>query len=174
METKKGDFVSIMKNRIIYESIEGLRQEGLRFSVDTVAEKLNISKKTIYKYFPNKEALAFALYQTYYADVKAQANRLTADSSDSARSKLLFLYFDAKLMTSDNIFNKYKLNKSLYSYTTEQNNDLWNIISSSFDESISEKDKIALHIILDGTFEKLCNEKITPDEVIDRLVNILW
>ena len=77
-------------------------------------------------------------------------------------------------MTSDNIFNKYKLNKSLYSYTTEQNNDLWNIISSSFDESISEKDKIALHIILDGTFEKLCNEKITPDEVIDRLVNILW
>lgn len=34
-----------MKNRIIYESIEGLRQEGLRFSVDTVAEKLNISKK---------------------------------------------------------------------------------------------------------------------------------
>lgn len=31
-----------MKERIICESIESLRQEGLRFSVDTLAEKLNI------------------------------------------------------------------------------------------------------------------------------------
>ena len=37
-----------MKERIIRESIESLRREGLRFSVDTLAERLNISKKTIY------------------------------------------------------------------------------------------------------------------------------
>ena len=35
-----------MKNRIIEESIKSLQQEGLRFSVDTLAEKLKISKKT--------------------------------------------------------------------------------------------------------------------------------
>ena len=47
METKKGDFVSNMKDRIIRESIESLRQEGLKFSVDTLADKLRISKKTV-------------------------------------------------------------------------------------------------------------------------------
>ena len=51
----------------------------MRFSVDTLAERLNISKKTIYKFFPNKEALAFALYQKYYADIKAQAAGLTTE-----------------------------------------------------------------------------------------------
>lgn len=163
-----------MKDRIIRESIESLRQEGLRFSVDTLAEKLNISKKTIYKYFPNKEALAYALYQRYYDDIKAQADQLAAESSFDAHLKLLTFYFDAKLMTSCDVFNKYKLNEALYSYTTEENDNLWKIILSSLDDGISEQDKISLHIIVDGSFEKLCNEKIAPDGVIDRLVNVLW
>lgn len=163
-----------MKDIIVRESIESLRKEGLRFSIDTLAKKLNISKKTIYKYFPNKESLAFALYQRYYADIKTQADRLAAENSVDAHLKLLTLYFDAKSMTSCDIFNKYKLNDTLYSYTTEQNDNLWEIILSSLDGSISEQDKISFRIIVNGSFEKLCNEKIAPDGVIDRLVNILW
>lgn len=163
-----------MKEHIICESIESLRKEGLRFSIDTLAERLNISKKTIYKYFPTKEALAFALYQRYYGDIKAQAERLASESSVTAHLKLLTLYFDAKSMTSCDIFNKYKLNEALYSYTTEQNDDLWDIILSSMNDDISEQDKIAFRIIVNGSFEKLCNEKIVPNGVIDRLVNILW
>lgn len=163
-----------MKDRIICASIDSLRKEGLRFSIDTLAERLNISKKTIYKYFPNKEALAFALYQRYYADMKEQADLLAVESSAAAHLKLLTLYFDAKSMTSCDIFNKYKLNEALYSYTTEQNDSLWKIILSSLDDGISEQDKISLRIIVNGSFEKLCNEKIAPNGVIDRLVNILW
>lgn len=163
-----------MKDRIICESIKSLRQEGLRFSVDTLAERLNISKKTIYKYFPNKEALAFALYQRYYSDITTQADLLAAEGSAAAHLKLLNLYFDVKSMTSCDIFNKYKLNEALYSYTAEQNDNLWKIILSSIDEGISEQNKISLRIIVDGSFEKICNEKISPDGVIDRLVNILW
>ena len=56
-----------MRKRIIAESIKNLQNEGLKFSVDTLAEKLKISKKTIYKYFPTKEALALAMYEKYYS-----------------------------------------------------------------------------------------------------------
>lgn len=163
-----------MKDRIICESIKSLRQEGLRFSVDALAERLNISKKTIYKFFPTKEALAFALYQRYYFDIKAQANLLAKENSVLNHLKLLFLYFDAKSMTSCDIFNKYKLNEALRSYTAEQNDILLEIIFSSLDYGISEQDKISLRIIVNGSFEKLCNEKNAPDGVIDKLVNILW
>ena len=58
-----------MKELIITQSIDSLRREGLKFSVDTVAKALNISKKTIYKYFPDKQSLAIALYERYYADI---------------------------------------------------------------------------------------------------------
>ena len=163
-----------MRDRIINESIESLRREGLRFSVDTLAERLAVSKKTIYKYFPNKEALALALYQKYYADIKAQASRLTAENSPSSHLKLLTLYFDAKSMTSSDIFNKYMLNEALYAYTTEQNDILWNILLSSLKSDLPEREKASLYMIVNGSFEKLCKEKIAPDGVIDKLVTVLW
>ncbi len=34
-----------MKDKIIHESINSLRQDGLKFSIDTLADKLKISKK---------------------------------------------------------------------------------------------------------------------------------
>ena len=49
-----------MRDRIIRASIENLRREGLKFSVDTLTAQLKISKKTVYKYFPDKESLAVA------------------------------------------------------------------------------------------------------------------
>ena len=44
-----------MRDKIIQASIEGIRKEGLKFSVDLLAGKLKISKKTVYKYFPDKD-----------------------------------------------------------------------------------------------------------------------
>ncbi|MGN0824121.1 MAG: TetR/AcrR family transcriptional regulator [Candidatus Coproplasma sp.] len=163
-----------MKDRIINESIASLRQEGLKFSVDTLAERLNISKKTIYKYFPNKETLAIALYERYYAQAVAQMHALAEDKTPSSRLKMLSLYYDAKLMTSRDIFNKYKLNEALRSYTAKLNDELLEIIFSFLDGCNSKSDKATLSIIINGAFEKLCNEKNTPDEVIRYLVKTIW
>ena len=63
------------------------------------------------------------------------------------------------------------LNEALYSYTAEQNDNLLELIFLSLDNTISEQDKLSFGIIINGSFEKLCNEKIAPDRVIDRLVN---
>ena len=163
-----------MKDRIISESIESLRREGLRFSVDTLAERLNISKKTVYKYFSNKEALALALYQKYYADIKAKADLLIGENTAAAHKELLNLYYDAKMMTRSDIFNKYKLNDVITSFTSRQNDELLNNILTSADSCRSKSDREALRIIADGAFEKLCNEKIAPDGVLDRLAELLW
>lgn len=46
-ETKKKDFVSVMRDAIIAAAIESLRQEGLKFSVDTLSDKMKISKKAV-------------------------------------------------------------------------------------------------------------------------------
>lgn len=161
-----------MKERIILQSIESLRREGLKFSVDTIAERLNISKKTIYKYFPDKQTLAIAIYERYYADANSQVERLAGDKSQSARIKLLSLYFDAKSMTSGEIFNKYKLNDALRTYTEMQNGKLFMAIYPNLG-GCSPCDEAALRIIIDGAFEKLCTEKISAEEVIKYIVKAL-
>lgn len=94
-----------------------------------LANKLKISKKTIYKIFPNKEALALALYEKYYGDVISRIHEMKKGDSISLRCELLHLYFDSKMMTRKDIFNKYKLNDTIYSYVSVQNNKLWDIIS---------------------------------------------
>lgn len=173
METKRSDFVSVMKDKIILESIESLRQEGLKFSIDTLADKLKISKKTIYKFFSDKEALALALYEKYYADATERAERLINDRDAPAYSNLLHLYFDSKMMIRSEIFNKYKLNETIYSYAAGQNDALWKMISDSFNDGASEQDKKTLRVIIDGSFEKLCNTRMSPEAVIERLVKLL-
>ena len=71
------------------------------------------------------------------------------------------------------IFNKYKLNEKIYTYAHEHNNTLWEIISESLEGNQSERDSKTIRIIVDGVFEKLCNEQINPDDVIERLVRLL-
>lgn len=174
METKKGDFVSGMKDKIVRASIEGLRSEGLKFSVDLLANKLKISKKTIYKYFPDKETLSIALYETYYSDAAKQAGELISKNTEESYKKLLYIYFDSKRMTRNDIFNKYKLNQTIYAYTKEKSDFLWEIIAASFSGELSEMDKKVLRIIVDGSFEKLCEDCSEVEGVIERLVKLLW
>lgn len=165
-----------MREKIIDESIESLRKEGLKFSVDTLAEKLNISKKTVYKYFPDKEALAVALYEKYFAGAINRARELCRNCGENAkkdlRPELLCLYYDAKTMTGERIFNKYKLNGRLRAYAGEQIDSLWAIVSESFSSTAPEELGI-LRIIVDGSFEKLGGASTEADAVIERLVKLL-
>lgn len=161
-----------MRERIITQSIESLRREGLKFSVDTIAQSLNISKKTIYKYFNDKQSLAIAIYERYYTDAYAQIKELAEDNSQSARCRLLWQYFDAKQMTSSEIFNKYNLNSALRLFTEEQNEKLFKVIYTALGGS-SQRDEQTLRIIVDGAFEKLCKEKLSAEEVINYLVKAL-
>lgn len=174
LETKKGEKVSNMKDKIVRASIEGLRNEGLKFSVDLLASKLKISKKTIYKYFPDKETLSIAVYETYYSDAIKQAGELICKNTREAYKKLLYIYFDSKKMTCNDIFNKYKLNQAIYAYTKEKSDGLWKMIAASFWGEVSETDKKVFRIIVDGSFEKLCEDGSVLEEVIERLVEVLW
>lgn len=173
METKMKGFVSVMRNAIIEASIESLRQEGLRFSVDTLSDKLRISKKTVYKYFPDKEALALAIYEKYFLDAAEQAKKQIVRGTNDSKAELHKIYFDSKVMTRGGIFNKYKLNRSVYAFASEKSDSLWSLVSASFCAELSEAEKESLRIIVDGSFEKLCNTELSPDGVIERLVELL-
>ena len=134
----------MLREAIIQTSIESLRQEGLKFSVDTLCDKMKISKKTVYKYFPDKQALAVALYEKYYADAAAQAERLIHRNTGEAHRELLKSYYDSKVMTSGKIFNKYKLNQMIDTYTTTKSDLLWEMIAASLPAEKTDREKSAL------------------------------
>ena len=142
-----------MKNKIIEESIRSLQQEGLRFSVDTLAEKLKISKKTVYKYFPTKEALASAMYERYYADLKTEIQHLL-QKNDPAEEELLRCYFDSAKMVRKEIFNKYSLNHVIGDFAMQHHRDVWNTIKRNLCSEMTDTEAEVYKLILDGAFDR--------------------
>lgn len=115
-----------------------------------------------------------AIYEKYYFDATEQAKMLIDKNTEDSHRELLKIYFDSKAMTRSNIFNKYKLNQAVHTYTTRKSDSLWEIISMSFYGGKSDIEKKSLRIIVDGSFEKLCDLELSPNEVIERLVDLLW
>lgn len=71
------------------------------------------------------------------------------------------------------IFNKYKLNQTIYAYAKEKSDCLWETIAASFSGELSETDKKAFRIIADGSFEKLCEDCTALKDVMERPVKLL-
>jgi AcrR family transcriptional regulator len=61
-----------MKSRILQAAAQELHARGLKFTVDAVASRLGISKKTLYVHFPSKEALIAGVIDAMLTDVDSQ------------------------------------------------------------------------------------------------------
>lgn len=146
-----------MKEKILDESISGLMKEGLRFSIDTVAKKLRISKKTVYKYFSSKEDLARAVYDKYYYDMDIKINELKSNDCYSF-DKFIVLYYQSFCMTRPELFNKFSLNKSIRDLAIRKHG----IIMEKFSIVIRDNKENVLFII-NSVFEKLNGGLLTPE-----------
>lgn len=76
-----------MKIRILLSAAEEMKIRGTKFTVDAVAERLGISKKTLYQYYTSKDELISALTDAAIADMEQQENAILASD----------LGFEAKL-----------------------------------------------------------------------------
>ena len=157
-----------MKDKIIEQTIYSLQTEGLRFSVDALAERLKISKKTVYKYFSTKEELAVAVYEKFYADAERRLNEI-ADGENTAEKpeRLLRLYFHSCRMVGGEIFNKYALNGAIAAFAEQRHHNLWERICPLLGADDETR------TILDGAFEKISKTELSPEKYLKKLVKLL-
>lgn len=160
-----------MKDVIIRAAIEGLQTEGLKFSIDTIASELKISKKTIYRFFPDKETLAYALYETYYSDAVETMKNMQGTSNN--RINILLVYYEAGRLVRKEIFNKYKLNAKVFSYACQKQDYLWSVLCSILLPSKNSEECDVLRAIVEGAFEKADERSIAPKTTAERLMKLL-
>lgn len=161
------------KEKLIAESIQCLQEEGLRFSVDSLAKRLNVSKKTIYQHFPSKEALAHALYEKYYTDAAQTVEALLAQKETDLPAALLRCYFDAVCMVRGEIFNKYCLNNTVSEYALRRHAALWEKLQPQLCGSMSAEEASAYRLIVDGAFDRAISQNVDPVEIIAVLRRLL-
>lgn len=71
-----------MKDRILDAAAYELSLRGLKFTVDSVAVQLGISKKTLYLYFPSKQALLGGIIDALLTDITRQHQRILNEKTE--------------------------------------------------------------------------------------------
>ncbi len=69
--------MSSIKNKYIQKAIQIFKHEGLKLSLDELAVKMSISKKTLYNHFSSKEELHTACMRSMFAELNQKMDVLT-------------------------------------------------------------------------------------------------
>lgn len=65
-----------MKDRIIAAAAQEMNERGIKFTVDAVAARLGISKKTLYLHYASKDSLITAIFEAMLADIESRRNEI--------------------------------------------------------------------------------------------------
>lgn len=77
-----------LKQSIMEATIQEFNDKGIKFTMDDIAKKLHISKKTIYTLFENKEALFLSTVNYGFDQIKEGEKRILQDTSLTTLEKL--------------------------------------------------------------------------------------
>ncbi|MDE6844931.1 MAG: TetR/AcrR family transcriptional regulator [Lachnospiraceae bacterium] len=77
-----------LKETILKGTIEVFNDKGLKFTMDDIAERLKISKKTLYKVFDDKEALFLDMVDYIFDSIKESEREVVENGQLSTREKI--------------------------------------------------------------------------------------
>lgn len=77
-----------LEQKILEAAILVFHQKGMKFTMDDLAKQLEISKKTIYTVFLNKEALFYGMVDYMFDSIKASEQAIVEDESLSLLEKI--------------------------------------------------------------------------------------
>ncbi|MGN1052187.1 MAG: TetR/AcrR family transcriptional regulator [Candidatus Scatosoma sp.] len=158
-----------MREKIIDVSIGCIQKDGLRFSVDEIAQKLKISKKTVYKYFTAKEELAVAIYGKYYTEAEEKLTALLNGDAEDKAEKILLLYYQSYRMAKKQIFNKFALNGAIRERATAGHAT----VRRGLEALIPVERREIVTAIIDGAFEKCEERRLSVRKAIILLARLL-
>ncbi|CAI8743003.1 TetR/AcrR family transcriptional regulator [Brevibacillus sp. IT-7CA2] len=77
-----------IKNRIMKGFIEEIRDKGMKFSMDDLAKRLGISKRTLYEHFSSKVEILETIIQQSFEEGDEKTQQILADDSLSLIDKI--------------------------------------------------------------------------------------
>ncbi len=77
-----------LRERIINAAIDEFQDKGLRFTMDDVARRISISKKTLYQAFSDKESMLLAVADYCFADIKRSERAIVEDENMPVTEKI--------------------------------------------------------------------------------------
>ena len=176
-----------MQTRIMQAFIDEVKDNGIKFTMDDLSERLGISKRTIYEQFSSKIEILDAIIELTIDEFDQRTESIVQDESltllEKIKAAIIVVpkydeFYDLKILEQ---MKKYypaqweKMNNSLYAWEP-----LKNLLEKGIEEGLIKNQNIELimRLIIDATNLTLdrrfiWENKITVDEAMDGIVNVL-
>lgn len=176
-------------DRIFYGGMEELRDYGIKFTMDSLAGRLGISKRTLYETVPSKHAVIELVIDRTFADIKIQQQKVCKDASLTTLEKLKKLFTIIPTFSQNIDYRRVnELKKGYMDLYHKIKNGLetdWEpalqLLQQGMDEGVIKQKNLALlRIMFTDIFEKLLDGQdliqcgINYDTAMKELIEIIF
>ena len=177
-----------IKVKIIEASIDEINENGLKFTMDKLAKRLVMSKKTIYKYFENKEKILDEVVDYSFDQIQLSKKKVMRDFSlDTVERLHKILQAMPDRYENLNLVQLYQLKDKypdIYSHVERRLESDWEMTIKLLNQGKKEGKIMDIHIpifktMMSATIEQFFKEdilvtnKISYKEALMEVVNIL-
>ena len=131
-----------LREQIIDAAIDSFTEQGLKFTMNDLAKKLGISKKTIYTVLESKQMVLKGIADRYASDFKAMQEEIEADESLDLKGKIERMlcalptqYYNIGLSRMYELSAKYPKE---YRYLMESVNQGWALVERYIRRGVKE------------------------------------
>ncbi len=178
----------VLRKSIMEGTVEVFNEKGMKFTMDDLARKLGMSKKTIYTVFSEKEELFLAMVDHLFSSIKESEQAVIDDPNMTTVEKVRAIlcvmpesYKDVDFRQLYMLKDKYPL---IYAQVEQHLETGWeqtiSLIQKGIDEGVIRPIRIPvfkmmLEAALEQFFQRdiLLSNKITYQEALNEVVNIL-
>lgn len=151
---------------ILRETLALYKKMGIRaVTMDMIAEKLGISKRTLYEQFPNKNDLLNACLQLDMNEMKEKAKQELADSKNTIEKIVSFMFFHINTIKKYSPNFLYDLNKYYPELSCQKTADFYSTMINKIVDLIETGKKEKL-------FRTDINSEISAKLVLEQSKNI--
>ncbi len=179
---------SELREKILLSTMEVFNSKGLKFTMDDIARNINISKKTIYKVFNDKEEMFLELVDYLFDGIKDAEMEVANDESLSTLEKIRKIlgvmpnsYKDIDFRQLYMLRDKYP---KIYEKVEERLENGWeltiSLIEKGMEEGVIRPIRIPiLKMMLESSLEQffrrdvLISNKMTYQDGLNEVVDIL-
>lgn len=176
-------------DRIFYEAIEEFKESGVKFTMDSLANRLGISKRTLYETIPSKKDAIEMVIDRTFLDVKEQQRKIFEDHDspivDKVRRLLTIIPTYADILDYRRVNEIKRTYPDLYVKVHENINNDWDDTIRLLEEGmkagvIKPKNLVILKAILCEIFETLLDgsfliqNNITYEEAMQEAILIIF
>lgn len=178
----------VIREKIMEVAIEEFNEKGLKFTMDDIATRLSMSKKTLYRAFADKNELFIGMVDFYFAAVKESERKILDDDEMPILEKIRRV-----LIVQPEKFSRIDLRQLLslkekypetYQMVAKRIEGDWEptirLIEKGMEAGVIRKISIpVLKGIVEGTMEHfltgdmLIKENITYPEALEKMMDIV-